>query len=158
MTTYTNRSNTIRAARKVLGATAQVGRDFTVSPVEGGFTWAAVAAPEPAPAPAPAIIRVPVVSPDGGAAWRALYEQRAPQAEPVEDEEPAETAPKAQRGKSAALVAAAARPEGVTNTEIKAMTGWTKLGGFFGAVKRAGLVLNRKRENGDTTWFAMAAA
>ena len=157
MTTYTNRSNTVRAARKVLGAAAQVGQDFTVSPVEGGFTWTAVTAPEPAPAPAPAIIRVPVVSPDGGAAWRALYEQRAPKAEPVEDEEPAEAAPKAQRGKSAALVAAAARPEGITNTEIKAMTGWTKLGGFFGAVKRAGLVLNRKRENGDTTWFAVAA-
>ncbi len=38
------------------------------------------------------------------------------------------------------------------------MTGWTKLGGFFGAVKRAGLTLNRKRENGDTTWFAVEAA
>ena len=151
MTTYTNRSNTVRAARKVLGAAAQIDRDFTVSPVEGGFTWAAVAAPEPA------IIRVPVVSPDGGAAWRALYEDKAPEAEPVEDEEPAEAAPKAQRGKSAALVAAAARPEGVTNAEIRAMTGWTKLGGFFGAVKRAGLVLNRKRENGDTTWYAVAA-
>lgn len=144
MATYTNRSNTVRAARKVLGAAARVDREFVVTPVEGGFTWTA-------------IIRVPVVSPDGGGAWRALYEDKAPKAEPVEDEEPAEAAPKAQRGKSAALVAAAARPEGVTNTQIKAMTGWTKLGGFFGAVKRAGLVLNRKRENGDTTWFAVAA-
>ena len=145
MATYTNRSNTVRAARKVLGAAAQVDREFIVTSVVGGFTWTA-------------ITRVPVVSPDGGAAWRALYEDKAPKAEPVEDDEPAEAAPKAQRGKSAALVAAAARPEGVTNTEIKAMTGWTKLGGFFGAVKRAGLVLNRKRENGDTCWFAVPAA
>lgn len=33
------------------------------------------------------IVRVPVVSPDGGAAWRALYEEEAPDAEPVEDDE-----------------------------------------------------------------------
>jgi hypothetical protein len=158
MATYTNRSNTARAARKVLGAAAQVDREFVVTPAEGGFTWAAVIAPEPIPALVPEIVRVPVVSPDGGAAWRALYKQRAPKAEPVEDEEPAEAAPKGQRGKSAALVAAAARPEGITNAQIRAMTGWTKLGGFFGAVKRAGLVLNRKRENGDTRWFAVQVA
>ena len=32
------------------------------------------------------IVRVPVVSPDGGAAWRALYEGKAVR-EPVEDSE-----------------------------------------------------------------------
>jgi len=33
------------------------------------------------------VVRVPVVSPDNGAAWRALYEGEPPAAEPVEDEE-----------------------------------------------------------------------
>jgi hypothetical protein len=28
--------------------------------------------------------------------------------------------------------------------EVKAMTGWTKTGGFFGAVKRHGLTLTKK--------------
>ena len=160
MTAYTLRSNAVRAARKALGADAQAGEAFTLAQVEGGWSWAAVVAPAPAPkpTPAPAVVRLPVRSPDGGDAWRALYEVKAPKAEPVEDDEPAEAAPKAPRGKSAALVAAASSPEGITNAQIKAMTGWTKLGGFFGAVKRAGLVLNRQRENGDTRWFAVQAA
>ena len=81
MTTCTNRSNAIRAARKALDATARVGEAFTLSHVEGGYTWAAVVAPAPAPEPAPTIVRVPVRSPDGGAAWRALYEDKAQKAE-----------------------------------------------------------------------------
>jgi hypothetical protein len=104
-------------------------------------------------------IRSPVVSPDGGATWRALYEGKAPKAEPVEDEEPAPVAAPAvpHRGKAGALIAAAASPAGITNAEIKALTGWTKFGGFFSAVQRAGLKLNRVREHGDTRWFAVKA-
>jgi hypothetical protein len=58
--------------------------------------------------------------------------------------------------KSAIVVARATASEGITNKELREITGWTKLGGFFGAVKRKGLVLRRLRENGDTRWFAEA--
>lgn len=61
------------------------------------------------------------------------------------------------RGKSAALVAAARADAGVTNEEIRALTGWTKLGGFFGATQRAGLKLHRCREGSDTRWFGVPA-
>jgi hypothetical protein len=38
------------------------------------------------------------------------------------------------------------------------MTGWTKVGGFFTAAKRANLALSKKRENKVTTYFASKAA
>lgn len=60
------------------------------------------------------------------------------------------------RGKAAALVTRACSPEGITNAEIRELTGWTKIGGFFGAMKRRGLTLTRRREGDDTRWFASA--
>ena len=106
------------------------------------------------------IERISVVSPDGGAAWRAMYEGNTIPAEPIEDHEPvvervASKVPR--RDKSAALVAVASSTAGITNTEIRELTGWTKFGGFHDAVKRAGLQLRRVRENGDTRWFARPA-
>lgn len=60
--------------------------------------------------------------------------------------------------KSELLLARAKSAEGITNEEIKALTGWTKLGGFFDAVKRAGLQMVRRREQADTRWFAVERA
>lgn len=65
--------------------------------------------------------------------------------------------PKAE-SKTAMLLRLAQTPEGVTNTAMKELTGWAKLGGFFNAAKKAGLELTRVRENGDTTWRAAPAA
>ena len=64
--------------------------------------------------------------------------------------------PKAE-SKTAMLLRLAQTPEGVTNTAMKELTGWTKLGGFFNAAKKAGLELTRVRENSDTTWRAAPA-
>ena len=36
-----------------------------------------------------------------------------------------------------------AKTVGITMAEVKAMTGWSKTGGFFGAVKRHGLTLTK---------------
>ena len=64
--------------------------------------------------------------------------------------------PKAE-SKTAMLLRLAQPPEGVTNAKMKELTGWTKLGGFFNAAKKAGLELTRVRESGDTTWRAAPA-
>lgn len=64
--------------------------------------------------------------------------------------------PKAE-SKTAMLLRLAQTPEGITNAKMKELTGWTKLGGFFNAAKKAGLDLTRVRENGDTTWRAALA-
>jgi hypothetical protein len=71
----------------------------------------------------------------------------------VEPDAAAAKEPKAE-SKTAMLLRLAQTPEGVTNAKMKELTGWTKLGGFFNAAKKAGLELNRVRENGDTTWRA----
>ena len=73
-----------------------------------------------------------------------------------EPEAAAAKGPKAE-SKTAMLLRLAQTPEGVTNTAMKELTGWTKLGGFFNAAKKAGLELSRVRENGDTTWRAAPA-
>ena len=36
-----------------------------------------------------------------------------------------------------------AKTVGITMAEVKAMTGWSKTGGFYGAIKRAGLTLTK---------------
>jgi len=53
-TTYTNRSNATRAARKVLGAAAQAGEHFTIGGDAGAFTWAPIEPAEGKIAPPPA--------------------------------------------------------------------------------------------------------
>ncbi|BAQ44385.1 hypothetical protein [Methylobacterium aquaticum] len=72
-------------------------------------------------------------------------------------EEAAGPAPKEPRGKSAALIAAVRDLDGLTNSDIRRLTGWTKLGGFFTSCERAGLVLHRCREGADTRWFGVPA-
>lgn len=73
-----------------------------------------------------------------------------------EPEAAAAKEPKAE-SKTAMLLRLAQTPEGITNAKMKELTGWTKLGGFFNAAKKAGLELSRVRENGDTTWRAAPA-
>ena len=40
--------------------------------------------------------------------------------------------------------------------QVKEMTGWSKTGGFFGAVKRAGLTLTKTKQ-GKVTVYHVAA-
>jgi hypothetical protein len=55
-----------------------------------------------------------------------------------------EAAPKeAKKPSKIAAVLEKAKTVGITMAEVKAMTGWTKTGGFFGAVKRHGLTLTK---------------
>ena len=84
-----------------------------------------------------------------------LFGGRSAKIAEVEGEPEAAAAkePKAE-SKTAMLLRLAQTPEGVSNAKMKELTGWTKLGGFFNAAKKAGLELSRVRENGDTTWRA----
>jgi hypothetical protein len=51
-------------------------------------------------------------------------------------------APEAKPTKISAVIEKA-RTVGITMAEVKAMTGWSKTGGFYGAIKRAGLTLTK---------------
>jgi hypothetical protein len=52
-------------------------------------------------------------------------------------------APKEAKPTKIAAVIEKAKTVGITMAEVKAMTGWTKTGGFYGAIKRAGLTLTK---------------
>ena len=53
-------------------------------------------------------------------------------------------APKADRsGTKIAAVIEKAKTTGITMAQVREMTGWTKTGGFYGAIKRAGLKLTK---------------
>jgi hypothetical protein len=52
-------------------------------------------------------------------------------------------APKEAKPTKIAAVLEKAKTVGITMAEVKAMTGWSKTGGFYGAVKRAGLTLTK---------------
>ena len=52
-------------------------------------------------------------------------------------------APKEAKPTKIAAVIEKAKTVGITMAEVKAMTGWSKTGGFFGAVKRHGLTLTK---------------
>lgn len=67
----------------------------------------------------------------------------------------AATKPKA-GSKISAVMERAKSDHGVSNSEIRSMTGWAKLGGFFNAVTNGGFDRHRVREDGDTRWFVVA--
>jgi hypothetical protein len=52
-------------------------------------------------------------------------------------------APKEAKPSKIAAVLEKAKTVGITMAEVKAMTGWAKTGGFFGACKRHGLALTK---------------
>ena len=43
---------------------------------------------------------------------------------------------------------------GITMDEVRAMTGWAKTGGFFGACKRRGLTLTKRKDGNVTVYIA----
>jgi hypothetical protein len=52
-------------------------------------------------------------------------------------------APKEAKPSKISAVLEKAKTVGITMAEVKAMTGWSKTGGFYGAIKRAGLTLTK---------------
>lgn len=56
------------------------------------------------------------------------------------------------------VLAKAQTEDGITVAEVHQMTGWTKIGGFYTALKKSGLVVSKKREGKVTTYFARKAA
>ena len=155
--TYSSRSNAKRAARAELGSDAQEGMDFHVVHVEGSFTWERIVtaaessdttSAEGRPDPIEDQVRI------GEAIMDVVRDIRAAESKgPV--------TPRA-GSKIGALIERARSPEGLTYADIRQATGWSKLGGFFTAAKRAGLVLHggRERIDGerDTRFFAVPEA
>ena len=43
---------------------------------------------------------------------------------------------------------------GITMDEVRAMTGWAKTGGFFGACKRRGLTITKRKDGNVTVYIA----
>ena len=72
--------------------------------------------------------------------------------------EPAKKRDTGARGetKVGAAIEAAKAAGGVSNTQLRSITGWAKLGGFFTACKRANIKLERVRKDGDTFWSVAA--
>ncbi len=123
--TYSSKSNAIRAAKAELGAEAAEGVDFHLALHDRG-RFSFTAGPEPvkaAKAKAPRVAKAPG------------------------------DAPAPLKGKAADLVAKLMSNEGITTEEVRAMTGWSKIGGFYGAAKRAELVLHSVRGQGTTQYF-----
>lgn len=178
MKTFTNRSNCVRAARKELEDTqARDGVHFTVTEADGKFSYSlikfrpcvvkgveaieiAVAAGDPLEIPA--VLRRPMPT---GAELEEMEKRLAgfaktcgPNREIVSRKSAGPKSGKAPREtKIGAVLEKAKTAGGVTVEEIHAMTGWKKIGGFFGAAKRAGLTLARTREDKVTTYRASAA-
>lgn len=101
-----------------------------------------------------------VISGSAGAYTFAVVEKPKPTEKPNRT---SRACPKTRRGsKIGNLLERARAPEGITTAQIHDLTGWTKIGSFFGAVKRSGLTLHSCREvkdaRKDTRWFAVDAA
>jgi hypothetical protein len=158
-------AGTLEAARAALRAAQEAGKPADAAEAEAVAEDAPPAGPAPLTGPALADVAERIGAETGDVLDLPPFLKRAINGvEPLPTElatvkaKPAasKAAAKADKApsKAAQLVALAKRPEGVTNAEIKVLTGWTKLGGFHGAIKKAGLTLRRLRENGDTRWFA----
>lgn len=154
--TFANKSNARRHARNVLGADTVEGTHFTLVESTGGF-WAYERI-EPA---ATEVLTV------GGEVFANTTRAEDAKRAKVEagTREKAAAKPKVLKdsdakptGKSADLVTAVLSEAGITTAEIRAQTGWAKIGGFYGAVQRAEVVLHRVREDGDTRWFGIPKA
>lgn len=98
---------------------------------------------------------------DGSYTFAPIEKPKAP--DPIEEPKAvAVAAKKREGGKIGRLLDMARSPEGITTSQIHDVTGWSKIGGFFGAVKKRGLALHSCRETRDerkeTRWFAVDAA
>lgn len=98
-----------------------------------------------------------------GSAYTFAPVEKPIEPDPVEEpKESAVVAKKREGGKIGRLLEMARSPEGITTSQIHDITGWSKIGGFFGAVKKRGLALHSCRETRDerkdTRWFAVDAA
>jgi hypothetical protein len=69
--------------------------------------------------------------------------QASPERELVVRKDSPAAAPKEAKPTKIAAVIEKAKTIGITMAEVKAMTGWLKTGGFYGAIKRAGLTLTK---------------
>ena len=150
--TFTEKSNARRRARGVLGPQAVEGTHYRVTGETGAWSWERI---EPAGAEL-----VTVEGVDHGNATRAGEARRTKadakaRAEAAANPKVAKDPDAKPTGKSAELVEAALSEAGVTTAEIRERTGWAKIGGFYGAVQRAGVTLHRVREDGDTRWFGV---
>ena len=164
MKRFANRSNCVRAARKELeDPMAKAGVHFTVTEENGSFSYA-LTPRKPAldPLELPAALKRPAPSAEEAAAIEARLEKNrkdaSPERELVVPKTTASSATKAPREtKIGAVLAKAMSETGITVDEVHEMTGWKKIGGFFGAAKRSGLTLTRTREGKVTTYRAHAA-
>ena len=80
---------------------------------------------------------------------RADRKTPAPKAGACQEAAPTE----AKSGSKIAAVLEKAKT-GITMDEVRAMTGWAKTGGFFGACKRRGLTITKRKDGNVTVYIA----
>jgi hypothetical protein len=176
--TYNYRKNAVAAARKELDDTgARADVHFTITETDGKFGYSlidarscvvkGVAAVEVTVQPGdpleiPAVLKRPMPI---GAELEQMESRLAyvaktsgPNREIVSRKSASTKVDGAPREtKIGAVLEKAKTAGGITVGEIHKMTGWSKIGGFFGAARRAGLTLTRTREDKVTTYRASVA-
>ncbi len=172
MTTYSSKSNAIRAARSALAekipAGAMCGVHFVIDQEGDAFTWRELdltaAPPKDGDPRSPRLRKADAEAqaegyPNAARAAQAKRAQAEAEARGADPEKAKKTAPK-EGGVVATKVAELLRlvqsPEGLSEAQLKSITGWSKFGGFYAAVKNAGLALRREKKDGVNVWYATA--
>lgn len=179
--TYTSRGYALRAARTALKdkhPDAMSGVHFRIEGSGDEWTWAEIDlqsgevvgadAVDEAPGfmelPANAVVETAPAETREQRRLRKIAEADARNAakakgEPAPKAKAEPKAPKAAGGvatKVAELVRLVQTPEGLTETQLKEITGWSKFGGFYAAVKSAGLTMTRTKVEGVNVWKVAA--
>jgi uncharacterized protein DUF3489 len=173
-TTYGERKTAARAARQALGADKISGVHFRIVDVADRFSWEVIAQEDapPPPAPAPA---ASISDPEGGGtpnddnaadlaakapkakaakAPKAPKVAKAPKAKA--ERKIADNGPGLPKGKLGQVIAMLQRPEGATNEQMQAATGWqahTVRGAIAGAIKvKLGLAVSTEKTEAGTVY------
>lgn len=152
--TFTNKSNARRRARAVVGIEAVEGTHYRLTGEEGAWGFERI---DPAGAElltVDGVVHGNATRAEEAKRLKAEAKARAASADKPKTPKDPDAKP---TGKSADLVTAVLSEAGITTAEIRALTGWSKIGGFYGAVQRANITLHRVREDGDTRWFGIPA-
>jgi hypothetical protein len=137
ITTYTNRSNAARAARVALGGDKISGVHFRVTEIDADkFAWEVLAQDAPA-APEDPAADAPTAAPQADAP-KAKAAKPAKTAKAKGERKIADNGDGLPKGKLGQVIGMMQRPEGATNAQMQAATGWqphTVRGAIAGAIK-----------------------
>lgn len=157
MTTYSNRQNCIRAARKMLGSDAVAGLDFRVFETnDGRFDFEIAAHKSSAETEAPASAPEPVADPEpvATATDDAPKPKRQPKAKAAASDKPRKVS------KADQAIEMLKRPEGATIPELCDAFGWLAHSAralLSVETRKRGLAVEKAKNEGRGTVYKVAA-